>query len=71
MTALESILLVEGKLPIAGCTFTNFIFTAELRQNQVEKTDAFRSLGSFKESSLVLRLDLEAKILTSSANSSM
>lgn len=70
MTALESILLIEGKLPIAGCTFTNFIFAAELRQNQVE-TDAFRSLGIFKDSSLVLRVDLEAKILTSSTNSSI
>jgi hypothetical protein len=33
VTALESILLIEGK---AGCTFTNFIFAAELRENQVE-----------------------------------
>lgn len=32
VTALESILLIGGKLPIAGCTFTNFIFAAELRQ---------------------------------------
>lgn len=35
------------------------------------KTDALRSLWSFKDSRLMLREDLEAKILTSSADSSM
>lgn len=36
-TALESILLIEGKVSKAECTFTNFIFAAELRQNQTKK----------------------------------